>query len=129
MPDELNLLVYSDDASVRQAVIEGVGLRAAKGLPTINWLQAATPPAVLRLVEEVQPEVVILDAETPKNGGMSVARQIQAELDYQPNFVFLVARPQDEWLASWAKGSATVQAPYDPIDLQEKIAAVLAREL
>lgn len=125
MQDSVNLVVYSDNAEVRQTVIEGVGLRAAKDLPKIEWTEAATLAAVMELVDGTRPEVVVLDGEANKVGGMALARQIQMEAEHQPRFVILTARQQDEWLAAWAKASATVQAPYDPIDLQEKVAVAL----
>lgn len=125
MQDTVNLVVYSDNAQTRQSVIEGVGLRAAKGLPKINWTEAATDKAVMKLVDEQRPQIVVLDGEATKVGGMALARQIQNESEYQPKFVILTARPQDEWLATWAKASAVVQAPFDPVELQEKVAAVL----
>ena len=37
----LELLVFSDDATVRQEVIDGVGRRPAKGLPLVSWTEAA----------------------------------------------------------------------------------------
>ena len=38
---------------------------------------------------------------------------------------FLTARPQDEWLATWAGAAAVVADPIDPIILQETVADVL----
>ena len=42
----LELLVFSDDATVRQEVIDGVGRRPAKGLPLVSWTEAATAEGV-----------------------------------------------------------------------------------
>jgi len=45
--DYLQLLVFSDDASVREEVKTGVGRRPAKGLPLVAWTEAATAEAKL----------------------------------------------------------------------------------
>ena len=37
------ILVFSADIDKRHAVVNGVGIRAAKDLPTIEWSEAATP--------------------------------------------------------------------------------------
>ena len=42
-----------------------------------------------------------------------------------PPIIFLTARAQDEWLATWAGAAATVSDPIDPIILQETVADVL----
>ena len=39
--------------------------------------------------------------------------------------VFLTARAQDEWLATWAGAVAAVADPIDPIILQETVADIL----
>ena len=69
--------------------------------------------------------VLILDAETKKEGGMSVAQDLLETREDVPPIIFLTARPQDEWLATWAGATATVSDPIDPIILQETVAEVL----
>ena len=69
--------------------------------------------------------LLVLDAESKKEGGMSVAQDLQETRDGVPPIIFLTARPQDEWLATWAGATATVSDPIDPIILQENVAEVL----
>ena len=64
-------------------------------------------------------------AETKKEGGMSVAQDLQETREDVPPIIFLTARAQDEWLATWAGAAATVSDPIDPIILQETVADVL----
>lgn len=116
--ETVDVILYSSDSDKRKRVMEGTGRRPGRNTPTINWIETATSDAVVRAVEDKKPAVMVLDAETPKDGGMSVAKRVQNELDYAPLLVLLTARPQDEWLAKWAGASYTVQAPYDPLDLQ-----------
>lgn len=118
-------LVFSADATKRRAVIDGIGLRASKDTPKIEWSEAATPFGVKELVENTEFAVLILDAETTKEGGMSVAQELRNTLEDVPPIVFLTARQQDDWLAAWAGGAAAVPDPLDPIVLQETVAQVL----
>ena len=125
--DRLELLVFSDDASVRQEVIEGVGRRPARGLPLVSWTRAATAEGVRlairdRAKEGMAPfDVLVLDAETKKFGGMGLAHELFTELDSRPPVVLLTARPQDDWLAAWSKAEAVVPRPLDPMALQEGV--------
>lgn len=122
MSDErMNVLVYSDNAETRRAVIEGVGRRAAKDLPLINWVETASGPGTLLEYADAQPDLLILDAESTKVGGMSVARSLQDRYDDFPPIVLLTARPQDDWLAKWAGAQSVVAAPLDPLELQEAV--------
>ena len=116
MSDEtVSILVFSDDLDKRAAVVNGVGLRASKDTPRIEWVEAATGFGVRDA----------LDAETKKEGGMSVAQDLLETREDVPPIIFLTARPQDEWLATWAGAAATVSDPIDPIILQETVADVL----
>ncbi len=115
----VDVLIYSADAEKRKAVIEGCGVRPGKGSPRLRWIEAATADGAMTAVEEHRPAIAVLDADTPKVGGMAVAQDIRNELDFQPLVVLLTARPQDSWLATWSGAAFTVLAPYDPLELQE----------
>lgn len=121
----VDVLVYSADSAKRQAVIEGCGIRPGKDAPRLNWIEAATADGALQKVAERKPLVAVLDADTPKVGGMAVAQDVRNELDVQPLIVLLVSRPQDDWLATWSGAAFTVLAPYDPLDLQETMVAAI----
>ncbi|MCI1641016.1 MAG: hypothetical protein LKI58_03035 [Actinomyces sp.] len=122
----VDVLVFSDDVDTRKAVIGGVGLRPGKGLPTINWVEAATKPGVVEKVRRGDFALLVLDGEATKEGGMSIARELSGILDSVPPVIILTARQQDDWLATWAGAAATVPEPLDPIVLQETVASVLA---
>lgn len=126
MSDEtVSILVFSDDKDKRAAVINGIGLRASKDTPPIDWVEAATAFGVRDAFDQQDFSVLILDAETKKEGGMSVARDLLETREGVPPMVFLTARAQDEWLATWAGAVAAVADPIDPIILQETIADIL----
>ena len=123
----LELLVFSDDATVRQEVIDGVGRRPAKGLPLVSWTEAATAEGVRMAIKDREKEgqppfdALVLDAEA----GMGLAHELFTELDERPAVVLLTARPQDDWLAAWAKAEVVVPRPLDPLSLQEGVAKAL----
>ena len=52
----LELLVFSDDATVRREVIDGVGRRPAKGLPLVTWTEAATAEGVRMAIKDREKE-------------------------------------------------------------------------
>ena len=95
----LELLVFSDDASVRQEVITGVGRRPAKGLPLVSWTEVATAEGVRLAIKDRQAQglkpfdLLVLDAEAKKLGGMGLAHELLTELDVRPPV--LLARPLD----------------------------------
>ena len=89
----LELLVFSDDATVRQEVIDGVGRRPAKGLPLVSWTEAATAEGVRMAIKDREKEgqapfdALVLDAEAKKLGGMGLAHELFTELDERPAVV------------------------------------------
>lgn len=93
--------------------------------PRIEWVEAATGFGVRDAFDQQDFAVLILDAEAKKEGGMSIAQDLRETRDGVPPIVFLTARAQDEWLATWAGAAAVVADPIDPIILQETVADVL----
>jgi len=125
----VDVLVFSDDVDTRRAVINGVGLRPGKGMPTINWVESATAAGVVEKVGDGDFSLLILDGEATKEGGMSIARDLTGTYDEVPPIIILTARQQDDWLATYAGAAATVPEPLDPIVLQETVTAALAGDL
>ena len=121
----VKVLVFSDNSSTRQAVITGVGFKASKDTAPIEWLEAATSFGVFELVDSHDIAVLVLDGETQKEGGMSVAKELANTRENLPPILMLTARPQDQWLATWAGASRIVCAPLDPQELQENLAELL----
>ena len=121
----VKVLVFSDNSSTRQAVITGVGFKASKDTAPIEWLEAATAFGVFELVDSHDIAVLVLDGETQKEGGMSVAKELANTRENLPPILMLTARPQDQWLATWAGASRIVSAPLDPQALQENLAELL----
>ena len=121
----VRVLLYSDHVQTRDDVMLAVGKRAAKDLPGVEWVQVATHHAVISAVEEGDLDLLVLDGEAGKSGGMGLCRQIKDEVFRAPPVLVLLGRPEDAWLASWSEADAVVARPLDPMVLQATVAALL----
>lgn len=124
-PAALRVLLYSSDATAREAVRLAVGRRVAKDLPPVEWVEVATADVVVSTVDAGGLDLLVLDGEAAKNGGMGLCRQLKDEIYRCPPVLLLIGRPQDAWLASWSQADAVVARPLDPIAVQEAVAGLL----
>lgn len=122
---KLRVLVYSDDADVRQQVILGLGKRVHPDLPELEYVEVATEPVVWQQLDAGQIDLAILDGESTPAGGMGIARQMKDEIYQAPPALVLTGRPQDNWLATWSRADAAVSHPLDPIELAEAVIRLL----
>ena len=113
------ILVYSDDKNVREKVLFAVG--SATHGRTIEWVEAATHDAAVGFVTHHSFELVILDGEAAKSGGMGICRQMKHELYDCPPVLLLVGRPSDAWLATWSEADAAISHPLDPFALRQSV--------
>ena len=129
MSATLNVLVYSDDASVRAQVLAALGTRVAPELPRLAFIEVATEPVVIRALDAGGVDLVILDGEAHPAGGLGVCRQIKDEIFQAPPVIVLTGRPQDAWLATWSRAEGVVPQPIDPVVLAETAATLLRQRL
>ncbi|MEY4348226.1 MAG: hypothetical protein RIS43_645 [Actinomycetota bacterium] len=125
----LNVLVYSDDSTVRQTVMNALGTRVAPELPALTFIECATEPVVIRTMDAGNVDLAILDGEAVPAGGMGICRQLKDEIFNCPPIVVLTGRPADGWLATWSRAEAAVPQPLDPVVLAEAVATLLRRRL
>jgi DNA-binding response OmpR family regulator len=121
----LRVLVYSDDLLTRQQVILALGRRVHPDLPELEYVEVATEPVVLQVMDSGQVDLAILDGEAAPAGGMGIAKQLKDEIYRCPPLLVLTGRPQDAWLATWSRADAAVPHPIDPIQLAETVVALL----
>lgn len=121
----VHVLLYSDDHTTREQVRTAIGRRASRDTPVIEWTEVATPAAALDYVHNRVFDLLILDGETGKHGGMGVCRTIKIEVFNAPPVLLLIARPQDAWLASWSEAEGVISYPIDPLVIQEAVAGLL----
>ena len=86
------VLLYSDDPKVRDRMRLAVGTRPAADLQ-VEFVEADDYDACVRLVDDYEIDLMLLDGEATPAGGVGLARQIK---DDRPNAsppVCLVHRP------------------------------------
>ncbi|MFH8367333.1 hypothetical protein [Streptomyces sp. NPDC018031] len=125
MQPTATVLVYSDDATVREQVRLAAGRRPAPDVPPVEFLECATLPAVLEALDQGGVDACVLDGEAVPAGGMGVCRQIKDEIFRCPPVLLLIARPQDAWLATWSRADAAVTHPVDPVVFADTLAGLL----
>ncbi|MDE0572961.1 hypothetical protein ON058_05985 [Demequina sp. B12] len=123
-PAKARILLYSDDRNVREKVRFAVG--ATTHGREIEWLETATHDAVIDAADHQKFDLLILDGEAAKSGGMGICRQLKHELFVCPPILLLVGRPGDAWLATWSEADAAVAHPLDPIVVRESVDAFFA---
>ncbi|MPZ63747.1 MAG: hypothetical protein GEU93_21225 [Propionibacteriales bacterium] len=121
----LRVLVYSDDVSTRSAVTTALGRRPHPDLPSVEYVECATEPAVWRQLDSEGIDLAILDGEAVPAGGMGIARQMKDEVFRAPPALVITGRPQDAWLATWSRADAVVAHPIDPLQLAETVVPLL----
>ncbi|HLS13954.1 MAG TPA: response regulator [Beutenbergiaceae bacterium] len=120
-----SVLLYSDDYTTREKIRTATGRRASVDTPLIEWTEAATHEAVLDYVHHGDFDLLILDGETGKLGGMGLCRTLKSEVYQCPPVMVTIARAQDAWLASWSEAEAVLTYPLDPFEVQEAVAGML----
>jgi DNA-binding response OmpR family regulator len=118
----LSVLLYSDDIATRDAVRVAVGRRPARDVEVTNWRECATAAAVVEAVETGESDLLVLDGEAARVGGLGLCRQLKNEIFNCPPVLVLTGRPQDGWLAAWSQADLAVPHPLDPIALAEAVA-------
>lgn len=119
------VLLYSDDPRVREQMRLAIGTRPAPDL-TVEFLEAATYDECVRLVDEYEVDLMVLDGEATPAGGIGLARQIRDDrpADAPPTCV-VIARAADRWLAAYAEVDATLVHPLDPVTTGQTITRLL----
>jgi DNA-binding response OmpR family regulator len=125
------IIVYSDDSSVRAAIVAALGKRVADDLPEHQIEEFATGPALRAFVDRkntsgaLRADLFILDGEAVPEGGMGVARQLKDEVFNCPPVLLIVGRREDAWLAAWSRAEASVIHPIDPFTLANTVSDLL----
>lgn len=119
------VLVYSDDAAVRDQVRTAMGRRPAGDLGRVEWLECSTGPQVIAAVDEGGVDLCVLDGEAWPTGGLGLAKQMKDELKDCPPTLVLIARRDDAWLATWSQADAVVAHPIDAPELTGAAAELL----
>ena len=121
------VVVYSDDAAVRDSMRTAVGRRPAEDLGRIEWVDCSTGKQVLAAVDGGGIDAVLLDGEAWPTGGMGLAKQMKDELADCPPVLVVIARSSDQWLATWSQADAVIAHPIDAPELTSAVVELLHR--
>ena len=116
-PRTHSVVVYSDDAAVRDQVRAALGRRPAPDLGRVEWLECSTGDAVLKAVDAGGVDLAVLDGEAWPTGGLGLAKQMKDELRDCPPVLVIIARRADAWLATWSQADGVVAHPIDAPEL------------
>jgi DNA-binding response OmpR family regulator len=125
------IIVYSDDATVRGAIVAALGKSVAADLPEHQIEEFATGAALRAFVDRksvsgnLRADLFILDGEAVPEGGMGIARQLKDEVFNCPPVLLIVGRREDAWLAAWSRAEASVIHPIDPFTLANTVADLM----
>ena len=121
------VVVYSDDAEVRDQVRRALGRRPAPDLGRVEWVECDTGPEVVRTVDGGHVDLAVLDGEAWPTGGLGLAKQMKDELRDCPPVLVLIARRADAWLATWSQADGVVAHPIDAPELTTVATDLLRR--
>lgn len=123
-PSQYTVLLYSDDAAVRDRIRLAIGARPAADLQ-VEFADASTWEECRRLLDEYEIDLMMLDGEATPAGGIGIARQTKDEYLTPPPTCVVIARAADRWLAAYAQVDATLVAPLDPVETGRTVAGLL----
>jgi DNA-binding response OmpR family regulator len=123
-PEELIILLYASDRTVRENVRLALGGKVAADLPPVRVVEVATQPAVIAAMDGGGIDLAILDGEAVP-GGMGLCRQLKDEIAKCPPILVLTGRRDDAWLATWSRADGVLAHPIDPLRLPGAVAALL----
>lgn len=102
--------------------------RASSALHLIEGVEVDLADSAGGATERVQGasyDVLVVDGDLYPKGGFSWLYELHAAADLgatvAPPAVVLTSRPQDSWLADWARAQAVARKPVDPFELTTQV--------
>jgi DNA-binding response OmpR family regulator len=117
----MHILVADDDlhnVKLTSFLLEDAGYKT---------LKAYDGPSIMQMIEQHQPDLVLLDVSMPKTSGFDICRQIRRTSDVP--IIFLSARGQleDRVHGLQIGGDDYLVKPFEPAELLVRVEAVLRR--
>lgn len=117
----MHILVADDDlhnVKLTSFLLEDAGYKT---------LKAYDGPTIMQMIEQHQPDLVLLDVSMPKTSGFDICRQIRRTSDVP--IIFLSARGQleDRVHGLQIGGDDYLVKPFEPAELLVRVEAVLRR--
>ncbi len=117
----MNILVVDDDvasAKLTAYLLEDAGYRV---------FRAHDATSILQMVEQHNPDLILLDIMMPKIDGFDVCRQIRRNSDVPIIFLSARSQLQDRVMGLQIGGDDYLVKPYEPSELLARVEAVLRR--
>lgn len=117
----MNILVVDDDvpsAKLTSYVLEEAGYRV---------LRAHDATSIMQMIEQHNPDLILLDIMMPKIDGFDVCRQIRRNSEVPIIFLSARSQLQDRVMGLQIGGDDYLVKPYEPSELLARVEAVLRR--
>ncbi|MCS6889202.1 response regulator transcription factor [Chloroflexus sp.] len=117
----MNILVVDDDipsAKLTSYLLEEAGYRV---------FRAHDATSILQVIEQHNPDLILLDIMMPKIDGFDVCRQIRRNSDVPIIFLSARSQLQDRVMGLQIGGDDYLVKPYEPSELLARVEAVLRR--
>ncbi len=121
------VLLYGSDPGVRERMRLAIGTRPAPDVG-VEFVEAGTYDECLRLIEDQDVDLMVLDGDAQPAGGMGIARQLRDELLDPPPAIVVLSRAADRWLAAYARVDAILEHPLDPLTTGTTVVNLLREE-
>ena len=102
-----------------------LGRRPDSKIAPLDFVETATVAAAIRAIASGSIDLAVLDGEATPYGGLGLAKQLKDELLQYLPVVVITARPDDAWLARWARVDAAVSHPVDAVELRAVVLPLL----
>lgn len=119
-PRQYRVLIVDDDANLTRL------LRAILQTGGFAVVTASDGEVALGLVEQENPDVIILDLRMPRLDGKAFYRELRARGDNTPVLIASAFGARTAQLELGAE--ASIEKPFDPDRLIEAVSALLARQ-
>ncbi|WP_298820574.1 response regulator transcription factor [Chloroflexus sp.] len=117
----MNILVVDDDipsAKLTSYLLEEAGYRV---------FRAHDATSILQMIEQHNPDLILLDIMMPKIDGFDVCRQIRRNSDVPIIFLSARSQLQDRVMGLQIGGDDYLVKPFEPSELLARVEAVLRR--
>lgn len=130
MSKQQHILVVDDERTIREVV------RRYLELEGYAVTEAETGPQALGILQETQPDLIVLDIMLPGMDGLAITRKLRNPADYAPMslngdvpIIFLTARTDeiDRITGFEVGGDDYLVKPFSPRELVARVKAVLRR--
>lgn len=123
--ERIKILLVDDHSVVRNGIMKSL----TSSFPSVEFGEAGNAVEVLRIIDQIQWNLVILDINMPGRSGMDVLKEIKANYPFIPVIIFSMY-PEDEFAIRAMKAGASAYLTKDisSRELEKAIKGILNGE-